>query len=102
MYAVVEIAGKQYKLSEGTVAKVDCLNVTDKTVNFDRVLMLVNGADVKVGKPTVAGVKITAEILGEAKGDKLVVFKMKSKKGFRRKKGHRQKYTKIKITKIEG
>jgi large subunit ribosomal protein L21 len=102
MYAVVEIAGKQYKLSEGTVANVDCLNVTDKTVSFDRILMLVNGAEVKVGKPTVAGVKISAEILGEAKGDKLVVFKMKSKKGFRRKRGHRQHYTKIKVTKIEG
>ncbi len=103
MYAIVEIAGKQYKVSENSVIDVDKLEVTDKQVNFDKILLLVNGEEIKVGAPTVQNVKITAEIINpKVKGDKVVVFKWKRRKNMRRKKGHRQQFTKLKIQKIEG
>ena len=102
MYAIVEIAGKQYKLSEGTVVEVDLLEAGPKEVVFDKVLLLVKDNEIRVGTPSVDGVKITAEVMGETKGEKLVVFKMKRKKTFRRRRGHRQHYTKLKIKKIEG
>ena len=102
MYAIVEIAGKQYKLSEGTIVEVDRLDPDLKEVIFDKVLLLVKDSEIRVGTPSVQGVTITAEVVGETKGEKLVVFKMKRKKTFRRRRGHRQKYTKLKIKKIEG
>ncbi len=102
MYTIVEIAGKQYKFSEGDVLNVDKLNIDGNEATFDKVLMLVNDNDVKIGTPNLNNVKVTAEILDkEVKGDKVIVFKFKRRKNFRRKKGHRQKFTKIKIKKIE-
>jgi large subunit ribosomal protein L21 len=102
MYAIVEVLGKQYKMSEGAVMDIDRMAIEGKEVTFDRVLLVVSEKEVKIGKPTVENVKITAEVIDkEAKGDKLVVFKWKRRKMYRRKRGHRQKYTKIKITKIE-
>ncbi|MBP7791739.1 MAG: 50S ribosomal protein L21 [Candidatus Goldbacteria bacterium] len=102
MYAIVEIAGKQYTVQEGSVINVDKLNVQDKEVTFDRILLVATDNEIKVGKPTVENVKITAQILDEeVKGKKVIVFKWKRRKGYRRKKGHRQKYTKIKILNIQ-
>lgn len=102
MYAIVEIAGKQYKFSEGDVLNVDKLNLDGNEATFDKVLLLVKDNDIKVGTPVLNNVKVTAEILDkEVKGDKVIVFKFKRRKNFRRKKGHRQKFTKIKIKKIE-
>jgi len=103
MYAIVEISGKQYKVAENSVIDVDKMEVTDKQVNFDKILLLVSGEEIKVGAPTVPNVKITAEVLDpKVKGDKVVVFKWKRRKNMRRKKGHRQQFTKIRIQKIEG
>ena len=102
MYAIVEVLGKQYKMSEGAVMDIDRMAVEGKEISFDRVLLVASDKEVKVGKPTVENVKITAEVIDkEAKGDKIVVFKWKRRKMYRRKRGHRQKYTKIKIIKIE-
>ena len=102
MYAIVEIAGKQYKITEGATIDVDLLHTEDKDLNFDRVLLLVSDNDIKVGSPTVENVQITAEILDrEIKGDKIVVFKWKRRKNYRRKRGHKQKYSRLAIKKIE-
>lgn len=102
MYAIVEIAGKQYKLSEGDLINVDKLNQEGPEVNFDKVLLLVKENDVKVGTPVLNNVKVIAEIVEkEVKGEKVIVYKFKRRKNFRRKKGHRQKFTKIRIKKIE-
>ena len=101
MYAIVEVLGKQYKMSEGAIMDIDRMAVEGKEVTFDRVLLVANEKDIKVGKPTVPNVKITAEVLDkDRKGDKVIVFKWKKRKMYRRKRGHRQKYIKIKITKI--
>lgn len=102
MYAIVEIAGKQYKVTEGAILNVDKLNVNEKEVIFDRILLVAKDNEIKVGKPTVENVKIKAEVIDkEVKGKKIIVFKWKRRKGYRRKKGHRQKFTKIKILSIE-
>lgn len=102
MYAIVEIAGKQYKVTEGSILNVDKLNIEGNEVIFDRILLVATENEIKVGKPIVENVKIKAEILDEeVKGKKIVVFKWKRRKGYRRKKGHRQKYTKIKILSIQ-
>lgn len=102
MYAIVEIAGKQYKVTEGSVINVDKLNINNSEVVFDRILLVATENEIKVGKPTVENVKIKAQIIDkEVKGKKIIVFKWKRRKGYRRKKGHRQKFTKIKILNIE-
>lgn len=102
MYAIVEIAGKQYKVTEGAILNVDKLNVNESEVVFDRILLVAKDNEIKVGKPTVENVKIKAEVIDkEVKGKKIIVFKWKRRKGYRRKRGHRQKFTKIKILSIE-
>ena len=102
MYAIVEIAGKQYKLTEGAVVNVDKLHPEGNEINFDKVLLLVSDNDIKVGNPTIPNVQIKAEIIDrEVKGDKIVVFKWKRAKNSKKRAGHRQKYTKIKVVKIE-
>lgn len=101
MYAIAEILGKQYKMTEGAVMDIDRMAVTGKEVSFDRILLVASDKEVKIGKPTVENVKITAQVLDAgAKGDKIIVFKWKRRKMYRRKRGHRQKFLKIKITKI--
>ncbi|MGI5920429.1 MAG: 50S ribosomal protein L21 [Syntrophomonadaceae bacterium] len=104
MYAVIQTGGKQYKVSEGDVLKVEKLKAEpgEKLV-LDQVLMI-NSDDgsVKVGTPLVAGAKITAEVIEQGKHKKIIVFKYKRRKNYRKKQGHRQAYTKIKIEKIEG
>lgn len=98
MYAVIKSGGKQYRVSEGDRLRVEKLagNVGDK-LEFSDVLM-VGGEKVAVGAPFVAGAKVNAEIVGQGRGKKIVVFKIKRRKGYRRKAGHRQFYTELKVT----
>lgn len=101
MFAIIKTGGKQYKVSEGDVIKVEKIEAEagDK-IEFDQVLMLA-GDDVKVGSPVVEGAKVSAEVLDQKKDKKIVIFKFKAKKNYRKKKGHRQPYTLVKIEKID-
>lgn len=100
MYAVIATGGKQYKVSEGDIIKVEKLDVqAGETYTFDKVL-LVSGDDVKVGTPTVAGATVEADVIDTVKGKKIIVYKYKRKTGYHKKNGHRQQYTAVKITKI--
>ena len=100
MYAIIATGGKQYRVSEGDVIYIEKLDAeVDSTVSFD-VLLVGNEGDVKVGTPVVEGVKVEGKVVGQVRGDKIIVFKYKSKKNYRRKQGHRQPYTKVEITKI--
>lgn len=102
MYAVIETGGKQYKVSEGDVIRVEKLpQEQDEAVEFERVLMVGNDDEVKIGTPTVDGVTVKGKVKGSGKGDKVIIFKYKSKKNYRRKQGHRQPYTEVLIEKIE-
>ncbi|WP_420454215.1 50S ribosomal protein L21 [Rubrivirga sp.] len=98
MYAIVEIGGKQFKAAEGDRLYVPRLQAeVGDSVTFDRVLLTSGDSGVSVGAPTVGGASVTAEVLGHVKGDKVIVFKKKRRKGYRVKNGHRQPYTQIKI-----
>ena len=100
MYAIIATGGKQYRVSEGDVIYIEKIDAdVDSTVSFD-VLLVGNDGDVKVGTPIVEGVKAEGKVVGQVRGEKIVVFKYKSKKNYRRKQGHRQPYTKVEITKI--
>jgi len=100
MYAIIATGGKQYRVSEGDVIYIEKIDAdVDSTVSFD-VLLVGNDGDVKVGTPVVEGVKVEGKVVGQVRGDKIIVFKYKSKKNYRRKQGHRQPYTKVEITKI--
>jgi len=102
MYAIVDIAGKQYKVSEGAKLKVASLDKnTGGNVSFDKVLLTDNGKSVKVGTPTLKGVNINATILEHGREKKILIYKKKRRKGYQRKNGHRQGYTLIEITKIK-
>ena len=98
MYAIVEISGKQFKVQQDDTLYVPRQqgDVGD-SLTFDRVLLTSGDAGVSVGAPTVSGASVSAEILGHVKGDKVIVFKKKRRKGYRVKNGHRQPYTQIKI-----
>ena len=101
MYAVFVTGGKQYKASEGDVLFIEKLDVNaDDTVQFDQVLLVSDGNSLKTGAPYVEGAKVKAKVEKNGKSKKIRVFKMKSKKGYRRSIGHRQPYTKIVITAI--
>ena len=101
MYAIIETGGKQYKVAQGDVIYIEKLDVEEGAeVTFDKVLMAGEGDAVKVGAPTVEGATVVAKALKNGKGKKVVVFKMKRKKNERKKKGHRQPYTKVEITAI--
>ena len=102
MYAVIETGGKQVKVSEGSVIYVEKLDIeAGTTYTFDKVLML-GGETVTVGNPYVQGVTVEATCEKQGKQKKIIVYKMKPKKKYRRKKGHRQPYTKLTVTKING
>jgi large subunit ribosomal protein L21 len=102
MYAVVEINGKQYRAEQGAVLKVDRIEAEKgASLSMDKVL-LVSGDTVTVGSPYVKGAAVKAVVQDEVKGDKVVVFKYKPKKDYRRTKGHRQRYTLLKIEEIKG
>ncbi|MCH1401845.1 MAG: 50S ribosomal protein L21 [Schleiferiaceae bacterium] len=101
MYAIVEIAGLQYKVEKDQRLYVNRLNVAEgKKVKFDRVLLIEEKGDVKVGAPVIDGALVEATVNGEVKGDKVLVFKKKRRKGYQKMNGHRQMFTSITINKI--
>lgn len=101
MYAVVDIAGKQFKVAQNDKIHVPTLKKEKgATVTFDKVLLLASDNEVSVGNPLVSGASVEATVLDHVKDDKLVVFKKKRRKGYRVKRGHRQAYTQVQITKI--
>jgi large subunit ribosomal protein L21 len=102
VYAVIKTGGKQYRVQQGDVIFVEKLNAqADDTVNFDALLIGdENGS--KIGTPTVEGAKVEGKVVAQVKGEKITVYKYKAKKNERKKQGHRQPYTKIEITAING
>ncbi len=102
MYAVIQTGGKQYRVAEGDTIRVEKLpGDVGAKVEFGDVLMI-GGAKVKVGKPHVSGAKVTAEIVAQDRAKKIIVFKMKRRKNYRRRYGHRQPYTELRIDKVKG
>ena len=100
MYAIIETGGKQVKVEEGQAIFIEKLNVeAGETVTFDKVLF-VGGENVKVGSPVVEGATVTAKVEKQGRAKKIVVFKLKAKKNYRRKQGHRQPYTKLVVEAI--
>ena len=101
IYAIIETGGKQYKAIPGQTINVERLDVAEgDTIELERVLLIADGEQLTVGKPTIDGAKVVATSKGEAKGKKIVVFKYKPKVRYRKKTGHRQLYTKLTIDKI--
>jgi len=100
MYAIIQTGGKQYKVAAGDTIRVEKLDVeAGSDYTFDQVL-LVGGSDSKIGNPTVAGATVSATVTNQGKNKKVIVYKFKAKKGFHKKKGHRQPYTELKINAI--
>lgn len=103
MYAIVSIGGQQFKVEKDRKIYVNRLNAEEgASVDFDQVLMIDNEGDVKIGEPVLEGAKVTAKVLSHMKGDKVIVFKKKRRKGYRKKNGHRQYLSQIQIENIEG
>ena len=103
MYAVIKTGGKQYRVQQGDVIFVEKLNAqADEAVTFDEVLLVGDADQSKVGTPVVKGAKVEGKVLAQVKGKKIVVYKYKAKKNERKKQGHRQPYTKVEITAING
>lgn len=101
MYAIIRDRGMQYRVEQGQVLNIDLIAAEPGSeIELSEVLLVGNGDEIKVGAPLVSGAKVRAEVLGEAKGEKIVVFRYRNKKRFRRRTGHRQHYTKIKISEI--
>lgn len=101
MYAVIATGGKQYRVSEGDVIYVEKLDAeVDTTVELGNVLAIAKEDGMVIGKPVVEGAKVTAKVVAQGKAKKVIVFKYKRKKDYRRKQGHRQPYTKLQIEKI--
>ena len=102
MYAIIKDGGRQHKIEEGQQLKIDYRDVSKgDSITFDQVLAVSGDDGLKLGKPTVDGASVTAEVLGATLGDKLVIQKFRRRKNSRRKTGHRQMYTCVKINKIE-
>lgn len=104
MYAIIADGGHQYKVEEGQTLEIDFREdaTPGSELVFDRVLAISNDGKFHLGQPTVAGASVTASVVSETKGEKLVVQKFRRRKNSRRRTGHRQKYTLVKITKIAG
>ena len=101
MYAVIKTGGKQFKVAEGDVLKVEKLTAdVGKTLNLNSVLTLVDGDKVTIGTPMITGASIDATIVSHGKGVKVKIFKMNRRKGYRKSQGHRQSFTEIKVNKI--
>jgi large subunit ribosomal protein L21 len=102
MYAVIKTGGKQYRVAQDDILEVEKLEAeAGGTVEFTEVLMVGEGDSVKIGKPLVTGAKVTAELVEQTRGPKLIAFKKRRRKNSRRKKGHRQDLSKIRITGIQ-
>ncbi|HVY60157.1 MAG TPA: 50S ribosomal protein L21 [Planctomycetota bacterium] len=103
MYAVIRDGGRQFTVREGDRILVDLKNLqADAEVRFDQVLLVGDEKGAKIGKPTVEGASVLGKVLGEKKGEKLIAFKFRRRKDSKSKKGHRQKYTAVKVEKITG
>ena len=101
MYAIIRSGDKQFRAEPGATVRVPTLAAeVGETVTFDQILLAGNGEDVTVGAPTVAGASVTAEVVAHGKGRKVIVFKWKRRKNYRRKQGHRQKFTEVRIGEI--
>ena len=102
MYAIIESCGKQYKVAEGDVVFFEKLDVEEgKKVTFDKVVLVSDGKKVEVGAPYVKDVKVEGKVVANGKGKKIIVYKYKAKKNYRRTQGHRQPYTKVEITSVK-
>ena len=99
-FAVIKTGGKQYKVSEGDILSVEKLAHEDKDITFEEVLLVSEGKETKIGQPLVQGAKVTAEVVDEGLDKKKMVFRYKNKTRYKKKKGHRQPFTKVKISKI--
>jgi len=98
MYAIIETGGKQYKVQAGDIITVEKLGADAGTsYTFDKVLSILDGDNSVFGTPTVKGATVTAQVMGDGKAKKVIVYKYKAKKGFHKKKGHRQPFTQVKI-----
>ena len=103
MYAVIKTGGKQYRVQQGDVIFVEKIDAqADEQVTFEEVLLVGNDGETKIGTPVVAGAKVEGKVLAQVKAMKVVVYKYKAKKNERKKQGHRQPYTKVEITAING
>ena len=101
MYAIIETGGKQYRVQEGDALYIEKLEVAaGETVEFDKVLAVSNEDGLTIGSPIVANAKVAASVIENGKGPKVIIYKYKAKKDYRKKQGHRQPYTKIKIESI--
>ena len=102
MYAVIVTRGKQYKVAEGEFLKIEKLDVpVGEAISFDRVLLIGNGEDVKIGAPVVDGAKVTAEVIDQGRHDKVTIIKFRRGKHSMMRQGHRQWFTEVKITGIQ-
>lgn len=102
MYAIIEACGKQYKVSKGDVVFFEKLDSEEgKKVKFDKVILVSDGGKIEVGAPYVKGATVEGKVVAHGKGKKIIVFKYKAKKNYRRKQGHRQPYTKVEITSVK-
>ena len=100
MYAIISAGNKQYRVSVGDTIYIDKVNQEDgSAISFD-VLMVENNGEIKVGNPTVEGAKVEGKVVAQVKGEKIMIYKYKSKKNYHRRQGHRQPYTKVEITAI--
>ncbi len=103
MYAIIKTGGKQYLVREGDVIRVEKLNTEEgSVVTFDEVLAINDDESLKVGTPALEGAKVEAKVIKHGKGKKIIVFKYKPKKNYRKKQGHRQPFTQVQISKIIG
>ena len=101
MYAIVETGGKQYQVEEGRYVDIEALEGdVDAKVVFDKIVMVVNGKKSKVGQPYVSGASVEGKIVKNDKAKKIIVFKQRPKKGYRKKQGHRQQFSRVMISKI--
>lgn len=101
MYAIIETGGKQYKVEQGTELYIEKLDANEgDTVTFDRVVLVNKDGNVQIGTPVVAGASVTGKVERHGRGKKIIVYKYKAKKNYRRKQGHRQPYTKVVIEAI--
>ncbi|MEY4588265.1 MAG: ribosomal protein [Pseudomonadota bacterium] len=103
MYAVIVSGGKQHRVVEGETLRLEKLEIeTGASFNFDQILMVVNGSDVKIGAPIVAGATVKAEVISHGRADKVTIIKFRRRKHSLKRQGHRQWYTEVKITGITG
>lgn len=101
MYAIIKTGGKQYRVQEGDTLFIEKLDVeADQTIDFEEVLAVSGDNGLKVGTPRVEGAKVSAKVIENGKGKKIIIYKYKAKKDYRKKQGHRQPYTKVKVEKI--